>query len=139
MDMLPSEYIKVSYFWPKSAKKSFCFLRVSKKLKKIEKIFFIKPILNIIYELCQHLVSLRSLQRPKPQKGALNAPPPFLRGGEVWGFIAIYVKKKFNFLSKILSCTTVVAQRVRYFVLLNYTYKSWSIIKTSSSFGICSS
>ena len=39
MDMLPSEYIKVSYFWPKSAKKSFCLLRVSKKLKKIEKNF----------------------------------------------------------------------------------------------------
>ena len=37
MDMLPSEYIKVSYFWPQSAKISFCLLRVSKKLKKIEK------------------------------------------------------------------------------------------------------
>ena len=37
MDMLPSKYIKVSYFWPKSAKKSFCLLRVYKKLKKIEK------------------------------------------------------------------------------------------------------
>ena len=33
--------------------------------------------------------------------------------------------------------TTVVAQRVRYFVLLNYTYKSWPIIKTRDSFGIC--
>ena len=39
MDMLPSEYIKVSYFWPKSAKKYFCLLRVSKKLKKMEKNF----------------------------------------------------------------------------------------------------
>ena len=37
--MLPSEYIRVSYFWPKSAKKSFCVWRVSKKLKKIEKNF----------------------------------------------------------------------------------------------------
>ena len=37
MDMLPSKYIRVSYFWPKSAKKSFCVWRVSKKLKKIEK------------------------------------------------------------------------------------------------------
>ena len=39
MDLLPSEYIKVSYFWPKSAKKSFCLWRVSKKRKKIEKNF----------------------------------------------------------------------------------------------------
>ena len=37
MDMLPSEYIKVSYFWPKSAKKYFCLLTVPKKLKKMEK------------------------------------------------------------------------------------------------------
>ena len=28
MDMLPSKYIKVRYFWPKSAKKSFCVWRV---------------------------------------------------------------------------------------------------------------
>ena len=34
---------------------------------------------------------------------------------------------------------TVVAGRVRYFVLLNYSYKYWSIIKTRDSFGICSS
>ena len=27
---------------------------------------------------------------------------------------------------------TVVAQRVLYFVLLNYTYKSWSIIKSGT-------
>ena len=39
MDLLPSKYVKVSYFWPKSAKKSFCVWRVSKKLKKIEKNF----------------------------------------------------------------------------------------------------
>ena len=37
MDMLPSKYIRVSYFWPKNAKKPFCVWRVSKKLKKIEK------------------------------------------------------------------------------------------------------
>ena len=55
MDMLPSKYIRVSYFWPKSAKNYFCVWRVSKKVKKIEKkfeknlnFFFIKPILNII-------------------------------------------------------------------------------------------
>ena len=75
MDMLPSEYIKVSYFWPKSAKKSFCLLRVSKKLKKIEKnfekilnFFFIKLIINIIHELCQHLGSLRSLWKAPETK-----------------------------------------------------------------------
>ena len=33
MDMLPSQYIKVRYFWPKSAKKSFCLLRVSNFIK----------------------------------------------------------------------------------------------------------
>ena len=32
---------------------------------------------------------------------------------------------------------TVVLTRVRYFVLLNYSYKSWSIIKTRDRFGIC--
>ena len=32
---------------------------------------------------------------------------------------------------------TVVAERVRYFVLLNYSFKSWSIIKTRDSFRIC--
>ena len=34
---------------------------------------------------------------------------------------------------------TVVGKRVRYFLLLNNSYKSWSIIKTSGSFGICTS
>ena len=38
MDMLPSKYIKVSYFCPQIAKKSCCLLRVSKKLKKLKKI-----------------------------------------------------------------------------------------------------
>ena len=47
MDMLPSKYIRVSYFWPKSAKKSFCVWRVSKKLKKIEKNF--EKILNFFF------------------------------------------------------------------------------------------
>ena len=60
IDMLPSKYIKVNYFLPKSAKKCFCVWRVSKilkkKLKKFWKkfriFFFTKPILSIIYELC---------------------------------------------------------------------------------------
>ena len=38
-----------------------------------------------------------------------------------------------------LSRYTVVAERVRYFVLLNYSYKSWSIIKIRESSEICSS
>ena len=38
-----------------------------------------------------------------------------------------------------VSVSTIVAERVQYFVLLNYSYKSWSIIKTRDSFGICSS
>ena len=38
MDILPFEYIKLSYFWPKSAKKSFFVWGVSKKLKKLKKI-----------------------------------------------------------------------------------------------------
>ena len=40
MDILPSKYIRVTYFWPKSAKISFCVWRVSKKLKKILKKFW---------------------------------------------------------------------------------------------------
>ena len=86
MDMLPSEYIKVSYFWPKSAKKSFCLWRVSKKRKKIEKnfeknlkFFFIKSILIIIYELCQNLGYLRSLWRAPETKtlgGCTQSPSP---------------------------------------------------------------
>ena len=91
MDMLPSKYIRVSYFWPKCAKRSFCVWRVSKKLKKIEKkiekilkfFFFTKSILSIIYELCQNLGYLRSLwkaQETKTLGGALSAPPPY----KVW-------------------------------------------------------
>ena len=38
-DILPSEYIKVSYFWPKSAKKLFCLFRASKKTEKIFNFF----------------------------------------------------------------------------------------------------
>ena len=34
MDMLPSEYIKVSYFWPKSAKK------LKKKIKNVLMFFY---------------------------------------------------------------------------------------------------
>ena len=34
---------------------------------------------------------------------------------------------------------TVVFIRVGYFVLLNYSYKSWSIIKSRDSSEICSS
>ena len=30
-----------------------------------------------------------------------------------------------------------IIKRVRYFVLLNYSYKSWSIFKTRNRFGIC--
>ena len=33
----------------------------------------------------------------------------------------------------------VVAERVRYFVLLNYSYNSWSIIKTRDMSEFCSS
>ena len=89
MDMLPFKYIKVSYFLSKSAKKSFCVWRMSKKLKKIEKnfekilkFFFTKPILSIIYELCQHLGSLRSLLKAPETKtlgaegGGTECPPP---------------------------------------------------------------
>ena len=32
---------------------------------------------------------------------------------------------------------TVLVKRVRYFVLLNYSWKSWLIFKTSDRFGIC--
>ena len=34
---------------------------------------------------------------------------------------------------------TVLLKRVQYFVLFNYSYKSWSIIKTRNNFGIYSS
>ena len=64
MDMLPSKYIRVSNFWPKSAKKIFLFVKGVQKTKKNEKnfeiFFFIKLILNIIHELCQHLESLNN-------------------------------------------------------------------------------
>ena len=52
MDMFPSEYIKLSYFCPKSAKK---IMLCVENVQKTEDFFFIKPIFNIIYELCQHL------------------------------------------------------------------------------------
>ena len=71
MDMFHSEYIKVTYFWPKSAKKSFCVWRVSKKLKKNWKkliFFFVIIILTIIYEMCQHLGSFRSLWKAPKTK-----------------------------------------------------------------------
>ena len=80
MYMMPSKYMKVSYVWPKSAKKNFLSVKGVQKLKKIENFFVkklnffpIKTVVSIIYELCQHLGSLRSedhsgrLQRPKPE------------------------------------------------------------------------
>ena len=61
MDMLlPSKYIKVSYFWLQSAK--YLFVQKTEKTEKDFSKFcliLIKPILDIIYELCQHLGSLR--------------------------------------------------------------------------------
>ena len=57
---------------------------MSKKLKIIEKIlnfFYEKPILSIIYELCQYLGSIRSLWKAPEAKtlgggvgGAMSAP-----------------------------------------------------------------
>ena len=38
-----------------------------------------------------------------------------------------------------LNWNTVVAKRVRYFLLINNSYKNWSIIKSKDSFGICTS
>ena len=34
--MMPSKYMKVSYVWPKSAKKNFLSVKGVQKLKKIE-------------------------------------------------------------------------------------------------------
>ena len=49
--------------------------------------------------------------------------------------IFMHEGKKVTLMRRLLSLYTVVAERVGYFVLLNYSYKSWSIIKTE----ICSS
>ena len=52
--------------------------KIEKNVEKIFNFFFIKPILIIIYELCQHLGSLRSLWKAKETKslegGAFSAP-----------------------------------------------------------------
>ena len=53
MDMLPSKYVKENYFWPKSAKKSFCVWRVFKKLKKI-KINFEKNLKFFFHKINSH-------------------------------------------------------------------------------------
>ena len=77
MDMLPSKYIRVNYFWPKSARKSFCVWRMSKKLKKF---CVIKSILIMIFELCQHLGSLRSLWKA-PETKTWGGVPPLYKVG----------------------------------------------------------
>ena len=67
--MLPSKYIKVSYFWPSSAKKIFlCVTGVQKTEKNLKKndFFFIKPIPCIIH--VQHLEFLRSLRKAPETK-----------------------------------------------------------------------
>ena len=72
------KYIKVSYFWPNSAKKIFVYKGCPKNWKKMKKykkffiFFFIKPILSIIYELCQHLESLRSLCKAPESKTLIS-------------------------------------------------------------------
>ena len=66
-----------------------------------------------------------------------------LRKRESWfgnkGLNFFCVKKIIRFYCRKMVTYTVVAQRVWYFVLLIYTNKSWSNIKTRESFGICSS
>ena len=46
---------------------------------------------------------------------------------------------RLNLITKGFLVYTVVAERVWYFLLLNYSYKSWSIIKIRESSEICSS
>ena len=115
-------------------KKSFCVWRVSKKLKKIEKyfeknlnFFFMKSILIIIYELCQHLGSLRSLWKAPETKtlgGALSAPPPYKGGVNMfYKNVQAPLQKKIKKFSKFLRLLELnLKQQRRILQFFNSTY-----------------